>query len=195
MSTPDLHNDVDEWFVVIDETFENPEDQPDEEPPLTRAPAILIRRMREMIPTWRGLGISADDTYAGYNPARSWIGLDIDDSQEGASIGFIRIDVSDSTWTGVWASPSRGTQPQLEDTYPEEQTGGTIVGLEQGVDHAVQWLEQQLRRPIRRYIWRDRGRVVGRLWRLDDTGRELVMSGPPQLRQDMSNADSTLVRS
>jgi hypothetical protein len=194
MSTSGTQGDLDEWFVVIDETFENPEDQPDEDPVLVGTQEILVRRVREMIPVWRSLGITDDDTYAGFQPGRLWVGIDIDDDEAGASIGFVRVDVTDSSWTGAWVSPSRGTQPRLEDAYPEEQTRGPIVDAAVGVDQAVGWLEAQLWRPVRRHIWRDRGRVVARSWRLDDTGRELVVSGAPQLRQDTSTADSTVLQ-
>ena len=113
----------------------------------------------------------------------------------GASIGFVRVEVTDTEWVGAWISSSRGTQPKLEDAYPKEQVGGPIADDRSGADEAVRWLEAQLRRPVHRYVWRDQGRVVAESWQLEDSGRELVVSGAPHLRGDPGAAESVRVRS
>ena len=186
---------AEDWFPVLEGPYFDFDNESDEDPELTGVPAAFVARLRDMIPTWRSLGLTDDDTVGCFEDGRLRIGVDIGDVEAKSSVGFLRVEVSDHNWQGGWVSPSRGiTQATMAEANPKDPDGGPITDVEEGVDAAVRWTEKQLRRPIRRYLWRDEGRVVASSWRLEDSGRELVVSGAPQLRRDTSPTESTLVR-
>lgn len=179
-----------DWFVVIDGTLGEDDEQPDEEPEFGGAPAAFLRRLRELVPAWVSLGLDWEDTFGSYANGRLTVAVDIVDQNASMSFGAVRVEVTDSEWVGAWVSPSLSTQPTLADAGPEDQAGGPIAG-EADVDAPVAWLEAQLRRPVNRYIWRDDGKVVAERWRLEDTGRGLVVSGPKELWSRPETATET----
>jgi hypothetical protein len=182
-------NEPDEWFLVLKGPFYNFDDDSEEDPELTGVPAALVRRLRELVPQWRSLGIVDDDTVGCYENGRLRIGVDLGDDDAKVSIGFLRVDVSDRHWEAAWVSPALGIiDPDLAEADPMDPAGGIVTDERQGVEDVVGWLTAQLHRPIVRYVWRSGDRVVARDWRLTDSGRPLVSSGPPRLIDDPRTA-------
>jgi hypothetical protein len=105
---------------------------------MTGAPAAFVHRLRDMIPTWRSLGLTDDDTVGCYENGRVRIGVDIGDVEARSSIGFLRVEVSDHDWQAGWVSPSRGiTDDTMAQAHPKDPAGGPITDVQAGVDDAV----------------------------------------------------------
>ncbi|GAB3413237.1 hypothetical protein [Flindersiella endophytica] len=179
------------WFFVEDDTL--PDDQiTGEEPEMTGAPAAFIERLRDLISTWKTLGLTSDDTGAAYDGTKVWIRAHVGDSQGRVSLGDLRVDVNDTEWIAGWATADVLTYHEFADSLPAEQTGGPITDIGKGVDEAVSWLQEQLTRPVVRREWRRGGEVVARSWRLEDTGRVIVVSGDPGFRSNPDTADAAV---
>ena len=171
---------AEDWFTVYKGPFF--EDESEEEPDVTGAPAVFLRQLRDMIPTWRSFDVTDNDTLACYENERLRIVVNISDSEAKAVVGCLRVEVSDHDWQAAWVAPSRGIgDPSMADADPHDSAGGSAATEQGVVDEAVGWLLAQLQRPITRYVWRDRGRVVAEDWRLTDSGRPLVGSGSREL--------------
>jgi hypothetical protein len=188
----DIQGATEELFLILDATLDPDADQPDEDPELFGVPAVFMRKLREKTATWQALGVTVEDTYAAYEPGRIWVVIDLDDRQEAVVYGSVRVEVTENDWMAAWASPELSNQRNFDDAEPGVRTGGPISDPERDVDAAVDWLETQLSSPIVRYVWRDKGEVVAEVWRLEHTGQQLVLSGPPELRSDLDTADQRI---
>jgi hypothetical protein len=170
------------WFTVYDENDVTPEE-------MAPAPTAFIAKLRSMIPTWKSLGLTDWDTGAAYENGKVWISVRIGDAAGQTSLGALRVDVSDTEWIAGWATADVLTYNEFADSLPTDQTGGPITDIDKGVDEAVAWLQEQLQRPVVRREWRRGGEVVARSWRLEDTGRNIVVSGDPGIRSNPDTAD------
>lgn len=179
--------DLHAWFEV---DFDDTTDGVEEESQLVGAPAVLLRRLRDLVPTLREVGFGPGDTSAWYEDGRLTVILQIEDRQGRMVLRCLRLEIGDTDWVAAWVSPARYDQPEFEQADPEERVDRRIDDPEQGAREAVDWIAEQVRRPINRYVWRDGG-DVRRLWRLEDTGRNLVGWGPPP-GQDVSSAHETV---
>lgn len=175
------------WFTPYDD--DGISVMPEEMPP---APAAFIAKLRGMISTWKSLGLTDWDTGAAYADGKVWISVGLGDPAGKMSLGALRVDVTDTEWVAGWATADVLTYEQFADSLPREQTGGPIADVDKGVEEAVGWLEAQLRRPIVRRVWRRDGEVVATSWRLEDTGRDIVVSGDPAVRANPDTADEAV---
>jgi hypothetical protein len=178
--------DMAEWFEV---DFDENTDGVEEESGLLGVPAGFLRRLRDLVPSLSRLGFSAKDTSAWYEDGRLTVALQIRDDQARVALRALRLEIGDTGWVAAWVDPGRYDQPEFEQAYPEEQTGGDFADPQHGVDTAVEWFESQLRRPIFRFAWHDGGRVIARTWRLTDVDRPLVASGSPDVYGRPETAD------
>jgi hypothetical protein len=173
------------WFTVYDENDVTPEE-------MAPAPTAFIAKLRSMISTWKSFGLTEWDTGAAYADGKVWISVSVGDTGGQLSLGALRVDVSDTEWIAGWATADVLTYDDFADSLPREQTGGPITDIDKDVDEAVTWLEQQLRRPIVRRVWRRDGKVVASSWRLEDSGREIVVSGDSAIRANLDAADEAV---
>lgn len=173
------------WFTVYDENDVTPDE-------MAPAPTAFIAKLRSMISTWKSLGLTDWDTGAAYEDGKVWISVGIGDPGGQTSLGALRVDVSDTEWIAGWATADVLNYVRFADSLPAEQAGGPITDIDKGVEEAAAWLEAQLRRPVVRRQWRRDGKVVARTWRLEDTGREIVVSGDPSVRANPDTADEAV---
>lgn len=61
----------DKWFELFDHDRMDVDDEA--EPELHGAPAALLRRLRELVPVWKALGLGPLDTEAGWLRIRLWV--------------------------------------------------------------------------------------------------------------------------
>lgn len=183
----DTSEDPLDWFVVVDDTLDPEGPMPEGDPEMPEGPTTLVRRLRELVPTWRSLGIVDEDTVAAYGNGRLQVNIELEDRASELSIGCLRVDLTDAGWVAGWVAPELATAESFEEANPVEQTNGAATDI----DGAADWLRTQLERPIVRYRWHTAdGATDAELWRLEDTCRSLVIAGPTEARQDPSTADS-----
>jgi hypothetical protein len=168
------------WFEVEDEGL------------LPGAPGLLLQKLREREATWRELAVAAADTFAWYAGSRLHALVYLYDHEANVTIGCLRLELSDAGWQAGWVSSSLADHDEFEVTGPLDAITGQADAAGDSAGEAVDWLESQLRRPVVRRSWRDGGEVVARSWRLEDTGRGLVLSGPPERSADPATADEAL---
>lgn len=182
----DVHDSSTDWFEV---DFEDNTDGVDEESALTGAPAALLRKLRELIPTWQELGLNAGSTDAWYEEGRLCVIVNLVDYPGKMSLGSLRLEIEDGLWDAAWVTTTGAGIDNLDDADPQERTGGRFDDTSSGVDTAAEWLRREAGRPIARYVWRSQGRVAARLWRLEDSGSPMISSGPQQLVSNPESAD------
>lgn len=178
------------WFIIWPDVVDD--QLIGEESELEGAPAAFLHRLRDLIPTWTSLGLTADDTGAACEDGKVWVSVHVGDAHGQTSLGNLRVDVTDTEWIAGWATSDVLTHSDFADSLPFERTGGPMTDIEQGIDEATGWLVAQLRRPVVRRQWRRNGRVVARSWRFEDTGRVIVVSGDPKIRSNLDTADDVV---
>lgn len=174
--------DTTDLFLVLDAELPAGEDQV-ADPELSGVPAAFFARLSELAPTWRALGFDTDHIYAAAGWGRFWVVFELVDPAAQAIFGAVRVDISDEEWLAGWVSPSLADQVRFTDADPRLETRGQVTDPDQAVEAAIGWLRTQLGSPVVRHVWREGGDVVAEAWRLEDTGDDLVVSGPPRLRQ------------
>lgn len=182
----DVHDSSAEWFEV---DFEDNTDGITEESELIGAPAALLRRLRELIPTWEELGLVAGATDAWYEDGRLVAIVNLVDRPGKMSLGSLRLEIEDSRWDAAWVTTAAAGMDDLDSADPQDRTGGDFTEIASGVDAASGWLRHEASRPIARYVWRSQGQVAARLWRLEDSGSPMISTGPAQLVRNPDSAD------
>jgi hypothetical protein len=175
------------WFTAYDDDGVSvmPEEMPS-------VPAAFIAKLRGMISTWKSLGLTDWDTGAAFAGGKVWISVKVGDARGETTLGSLRVDVTDTEWVAGWATADVLNYEEFADSLPIEQTGGPITDVDKGVEEAIAWLQEQLQRPVVRREWRSGGEVVARSWRLEDTGRNIVVSGDPAIRSNPDTADEAV---
>lgn len=110
--------------------------------------------------------------------------------REGWIAGVALAELPGTSISTGWASASSEFVEPVAEASPKD--GITIpvdlVSPTTGIVEAVAWLEAQLRRPVQRFEWTRGGKTVAKHWMLADTGRGLVVSGPPAIWRDPQTA-------
>jgi hypothetical protein len=92
-------------------------------------------------------------------------------------VGTLRVDFDAQRVLGHWGAAD--FCDTIDPTAPESLATPLVTSREEAADHAADWLEAQLHRPMERREWRQNAAVLGREWVLADTHRVLCMSGQP----------------
>jgi hypothetical protein len=185
----DQRIDTDDWFEV---DFDNTSDGVEDEAELTGAPAALLRKLRERVPTWQQLGVASPDTVGWYTDGRLHVLVTLYDRPGKMTIGCLRLEIAAADWRAGWVSTSLSDHDDFFVAGPADVVSGEVSDESAAADRLAGWLEEQLRRPVVRRYWRTGGEIVARSWRLEDSGRELVVTGAPGLTDNVRAADETV---
>lgn len=178
------------WFAI---DFDDNTDGITSEAGLSGAPAALLRRLRELVPTWQSRGITPGSTSGWYEDGRLCVLIDLTDHGGRMSLGSLRLEIEDSAWDAGWVTSSGAGMDRLDEADPQDRSGAEFTDASSGAEAASSWLVQQVERPINRYVWRsDDGEVAARLWRLEDTGSPMISSGPAELVSNPASADENV---
>lgn len=183
----DIQDDPATWFAI---DFDDNTDGITSETELSGAPAALLRRLRELVPTWQSRGITPGSTSGWYEDGLMCVLIDLTDRAGRMSLGSLRLEIDDSAWDAGWVTASGAGMDRLAEADPQDRAGATFADASSGAEAASSWLVQQVERPINRYVWRSAdGQVAARLWRLEDTGSPMISSGPAALVSNPASAD------
>lgn len=103
----------------------------------------FIRRLREEIPTWRSLGLSAGYTSATYADGRVWI---LASAPIDGTAYTLRVDVAEHEWAAAWVTSGNSSDVlNVAEALPLDLVSGSMTDPQQGIHDAVEWFERQLR--------------------------------------------------
>lgn len=154
------------WFM----TYEHETDEIG--PELTGVSATFRARLRELIPLWRELKLTCDDTIAIHDAGRLFAIVDL---RDGMTYAELRVEVTETSWTAAWVRHPSCTVGDLADAGPHHQTGGdTDI-----VESAVGWLRTQLELPIVYREWRRDDKVISYNWTVEGTDRVIAQFETP----------------
>jgi hypothetical protein len=147
-------------FAMFDEV--DGVEWPVEEPELPATQAAFRRRLREMSPTWRSLGIGMGDIFLGYHAGRLWATFGTSDDHGRVHLGDHRVELSDSEWIAAKVHSCAPNEARLEDADPVRLAGGPLTDPdpERAIAPALTWLETTVGRAIFRYHRREDGEYV-----------------------------------
>jgi hypothetical protein len=139
----------------------------------------FLHRVRDLAPSILGDQVAPEATVAFTELGRTLLVVEVPQVPGGETpviTNQLQVRLDERTLCGYWGCS------HLWDDFDEPDPEALIVRgvpmtVEIMAEQAVDWLSEQLSRPVEFQEWSRRGRVVAERWVLKDTGRELGSRG------------------